>query len=176
MSGICNVRLGARSAVLGYPTTVASARKRAEPSYQDALRVPPVRRGPGQPRRPPAYPIGLPVPCEAEIWPRWAGTVVDASGGVTVTIERAGWLPQLELGALFVLAIVNALSPASRAEFPRRPYVLRVRGADGKSLYRVGVFRGQDAIDAAKAYVDEIKKVGVDDWVFKKTHSWRIDT
>jgi hypothetical protein len=101
-----------------------------------------------------------------------------AGDGIEVAIEQESLMVQARfvfLGVLWVLW--NALpSPTPPHPPPRTPYRVTVRTAPSREvLYQVGGFHGNDALDAAQAYADEIRRIGVDDWIFKKTHSWRID-
>jgi hypothetical protein len=70
-----------------------------------------------------------------------------------------------------LMAVGSAMPDA-----PNLPYALIIRnkGRD-EILYRDLVYYGQGAFDNAKQWADDIKRIGVDDFVFKMSHGWQVD-
>jgi hypothetical protein len=94
-------------------------------------------------------------------------------GDVEVVIERA----ELRYWILYFFLGFLAGGSANPRNYPRPPYKLLVRNkASGDALYQDGaVYRGQDAFDMAEDFAKDIKRIGIEEFVFKKSHGWRID-
>ena len=104
---------------------------------------------------------------------------VTAAGKADIAIEPGSLVERVRFWGLTVLWVVwNVLTTRSRppGPGPRRPYRLTVSQTEtGEVLYSAGTFRGEEARETAEAYASEIRRVGIDDWIFKKTHGWRVD-
>jgi hypothetical protein len=100
------------------------------------------------------------------------------AGEVEVVVEAAGSPYRTQYFLLSVAAWVWNLMAVGSAmpDAPNLPYslVVRNKNRDGV-LFRDLVYYGQEAFDSAKQWAEDIKRVGVDDFVYKMSHGWRID-
>ena len=104
-------------------------------------------------------------------------TTIDAGHGVYVAIENATTFDRLRFELLAAAWVLWSALPSSRplSAPPRRPYRLIVHDQTGNGIYVEGGFRGGEAKDAAKQFASDIRRIGLEDWLFKKTHGLRID-
>jgi hypothetical protein len=69
---------------------------------------------------------------------------------------------------------VAKVRPRKRAHGRRYKLVVRRQGTSD-ALYEEAVFYGSEASEMATQFADQIDKNGLDDFLFKKSHNWRID-
>jgi hypothetical protein len=100
-------------------------------------------------------------------------------GDVEVEVVRLRGPFELQYVVLTVLTWAwNAIpgGSADPGDAPRIPYRVFVRDkATGVELYFEAPLYGQDAFDTAQEFAEQIKRIGIDDFVYKKEHGWRID-
>jgi len=94
-----------------------------------------------------------------------------------VVLLRAGAWHQFRYGLLSLLAWVVAIFDFDASgDAPSPPYVVAVREKEGGVvLYSEGVYYGDEAVSVAQDFAKTIERVGCDDFVYKKSHGWRID-
>jgi hypothetical protein len=98
-------------------------------------------------------------------------------GEQEVAIVHAGLSYRLRYVLLSIVAWAVAIidfDPSGDA--PRRPRRVVIRDkSNGDVLYEDGVFYGDDADAVAREFADDIRRVGIGDFVYKKSRGWRID-
>jgi len=94
-----------------------------------------------------------------------------------VVVVRGGLSHRLRYVVLSLTAwAVALLDFDASGDAPRYPYRVVVRDKNqGTVLYEEGVFHGAEAFDAAQEFSAAIQRLGVEDFVYKKSHGWRID-
>lgn len=57
---------------------------------------------------------------------------------------------------------------------PSKRYLVSVRTTSGRRLWEEAA-ANLEAVDLAAEWAEQIGRIGIDDWLFKKEHGWRID-
>ena len=98
-------------------------------------------------------------------------------GDQEVAIVHAGVSDRIRYVLLSVVAwIVAIIDFDPSGDVPRRPYRVVVREKNKKTvLYEDGIFFGDEAEDVVRQFADDIRRVGIEDFVYKKSRGWRVD-
>jgi hypothetical protein len=99
-------------------------------------------------------------------------------GHIEVVVNDAGQPYRLWYLLRTIAAWVFAASAfgSASSDAPRRPYMVVVREREqSEPLYVEGPLYGDEASDTARQFAADIKRVGIDDFVFKRSQGWRID-
>lgn len=105
------------------------------------------------------------------------GQEFDLGGGAVVRVEPDKLREQIKRAALTVLWFVDSATPSGTPPDPLPGQRCRVvvYGAGGEKLYEEGGLVGDEAAEVARSIQRDVKRVGMDTYVWKKRHGWRID-
>lgn len=95
-------------------------------------------------------------------------------GGVQIILERIG-RPGYLAATIVAWPLSLLLWDNSGSLAPKKRYRVVVRSSsDGAALWEERS-AGTAASDLAAEWAEQIQRIGIDDFLFKKQHGWRID-